>query len=76
MYAQSVTWHRKIIKPCRICLDSDNPDEIISSCLYSTGSTYVHRKCLNHWRAQNAAGKSFKFCDIQWSAKVLAPSMP
>ncbi|CAF4008937.1 unnamed protein product [Rotaria sordida] len=42
------------LKQCRICLDNDNPNDIISPCLCSGGSAYVHRKCLNDWRSENA----------------------
>ena len=52
------------LKQCRICLDDDNPDDIISPCLCSGGSAYVHKTCLNNWRAENANGKAFKFCDV------------
>ncbi|CAF5173447.1 unnamed protein product [Rotaria magnacalcarata] len=50
-------------KQCRICLDDDNPNDIISPCLCSGGSAYVHRKCLNEWRSENAGGRGFKYCD-------------
>ncbi|CAF3620145.1 unnamed protein product [Rotaria sordida] len=46
------------LKQCRICLDNDNPNDIISPCLCSGGSAYVHRKCLNDWRSEDARGKS------------------
>ena len=52
------------LKQCRICLDNNNPDDIISPCLCSGGSAFVHRQCLNNWRAVNTRGKGFKFCDI------------
>jgi hypothetical protein len=52
------------LKQCRICLDNDNPNDIISPCLCSGGSAYIHRKCLNNWRSENANGKAFKFCDV------------
>ncbi|CAF1077562.1 unnamed protein product [Rotaria magnacalcarata] len=51
-------------KQCRICLDDDNPNDIISPCLCSGGSAYVHRKCLNEWRSENAGGRGFKYCDV------------
>ncbi len=51
-------------KQCRICLDNDDLNDIISPCLCSGGSAYVHRKCLNNWRSENANGKAFKFCDV------------
>jgi hypothetical protein len=52
------------LKQCRICLDNDHPDELISPCLCNGSSAYVHRKCLNDWRSENANGKGFKSCDI------------
>ncbi|CAF3359271.1 unnamed protein product [Rotaria socialis] len=51
-------------KQCRICLDDDNPNDIISPCLCSGGSAYIHRKCLNEWRSENAGGRGFKYCDV------------
>ncbi|CAM4974107.1 unnamed protein product [Rotaria socialis] len=52
------------LKQCRICWDDDKPSDIISPCLCSGGSAYVHRKCLNDWRSENIGGESFKFCDV------------
>jgi hypothetical protein len=52
------------LKQCRICLDNDHPNELISPCLCNGSSAYVHRKCLNNWRSENANGKGFKYCDI------------
>ena len=51
-------------KQCRICLDDEHPDGIISPCLCSGNSAYVHRDCLNNWRSMNKNGKGFKACDI------------
>ena len=51
-------------KQCRICLDTDNQSDIISPCLCSGGSAFIHRKCLNHWRSRNARGIGFEYCDI------------
>ena len=34
---------------CRICLDNDNPEDMISPCLCRGTSKYVHRECLNNW---------------------------
>lgn len=36
---------------CRICLDIDEPEKMISPCLCSGTSKWVHKKCLNRWRA-------------------------
>jgi len=51
-------------KQCRICLDDEHPDGIISPCLCSGNSAYVHRECLNNWRSMNKNGRGFKACDI------------
>ncbi|CAF1355767.1 unnamed protein product [Adineta steineri] len=51
-------------KQCRICLDTDNPDDLISPCLCSGGSAFIHRQCLDRWRSENIRGIGFKSCDI------------
>lgn len=51
-------------KQCRICFDSDNPNELISPCLCNGSSAYVHRTCLNNWRSTNTNGRTFKFCNV------------
>ncbi|CAF1466368.1 unnamed protein product [Didymodactylos carnosus] len=61
------------LKQCRICLDNDNPNDIISPCLCKGGSAYVHRKCLNDWRSENTGGKAFKMCDICHFEYVIEP---
>ena len=37
-------------KECRICLQSDDQDDMIAPCLCSGSSKYVHRSCLDRWR--------------------------
>ena len=61
---QRTTMLNENLKQCRICLDTDNPNDIISPCFCSGGSAFVHRTCLNHWRSQNARGIGFQHCDI------------
>jgi hypothetical protein len=61
--AEPLPEHNRL-KQCRICLDNDNTDDIISPCLCSGSSAYVHRTCLNKWRSENANGKAFKICDV------------
>ncbi|CAF1649684.1 unnamed protein product [Adineta ricciae] len=51
-------------KQCRICLDTENSQEMISPCLCTGTLAYVHRSCLNYWRSGNANGRAFKFCDL------------
>jgi hypothetical protein len=52
------------LKQCRICFDDDNSNELISPCLCRGSSLYVHRKCLDDWRSQNANGRGFKYCTV------------
>ncbi|CAF1091709.1 unnamed protein product [Adineta steineri] len=49
---------------CRICLDTDNPNDLISPCLCSGSSEYIHRECLNRWRSENADGRAFNYCNV------------
>ncbi|OIV97527.1 hypothetical protein TanjilG_11051 [Lupinus angustifolius] len=35
---------------CRICLETDGRD-FIAPCMCKGTSKYVHRECLDHWRA-------------------------
>ena len=60
-------------KSCRICLDDDNQNDLIRPCLCSGGSAYVHRKCLDNWRASNNAGRGFKFCEVCKFEYVIEP---
>ena len=52
------------LKLCRICFDHENAEDIISPCLCSGGSAFVHRTCLNRWRSENVGGKGFKTCNV------------
>lgn len=49
---------------CRICLESDPANDLISPCRCRGSTQYVHRQCLDQWRATDAAGQRFKQCDI------------
>lgn len=51
-------------KSCRICLESNNSTDLISPCLCRGGSAYVHRKCLDDWRALNKNDRGFKYCEV------------
>ena len=52
------------VKQCRICLENDDSNDIISPCFCSGSSSYVHRKCLDFWRRENAKRKSSEYCDV------------
>lgn len=48
---------------CRICLDIDELPNLISPCLCSGTSKWVHKKCLNRWRALVPSGhENNKIC--------------
>lgn len=47
---------------CRICLDSDNQNDLISPCLCSGTQRYVHQECLNKWRFQDLNSNNYKKC--------------
>ncbi|CAF3737334.1 unnamed protein product [Rotaria socialis] len=60
-------------KTCRICFDTDNPNDFISPCLCKGGSAYVHRKCLDDWRSVNKNGRAFNCCDVCQFEYVIEP---
>ena len=35
---------------CRICLEEDDIQNMITPCLCKGSRKYVHRQCLNEWR--------------------------
>ena len=37
---------------CRICLSEEEPESLIAPCLCAGTSKWVHRECLDEWRAQ------------------------
>lgn len=49
---------------CRICLESDAPadDPLIAPCRCAGSMKWVHRKCLNEWRAQEKVPLAFSHC--------------
>ena len=49
---------------CRICLESDAPadDPLIAPCLCAGSMQWVHRKCLDEWRAQDQVPLAFTHC--------------
>jgi hypothetical protein len=60
-------------KTCRICLDNNDPEDFIRPCLCSGGSAFVHRKCLDNWRAMNKNGRAFNYCDVCQFQFVIEP---
>ena len=49
-------------RECRICLSADDQDDLISPCLCSGTSKWVHRACLDRWRAVKHQTSAFTHC--------------
>ena len=47
---------------CRICLENDRGDELISPCMCKGTQKFVHRSCLDHWRSLNDGSFAFSNC--------------
>jgi len=48
---------------CRICFDEgDDRDEFIVPCLCAGGNKYIHKACLDRWRATNQNPRAFTNC--------------
>jgi hypothetical protein len=52
------------MKECRICLDEDVDDELISPCRCSGTSKWVHEACLQTWRLGNMNNDRSNKCEI------------
>ncbi len=48
---------------CRICLENDSIDKLITPCKCSGSSEYVHRNCLNRW-LKTRSGRKRMQCEI------------
>ena len=47
---------------CRICFEGDSDGELIVPCLCSGSSQWVHRQCLDSWRAVSVSQPAFRRC--------------
>jgi hypothetical protein len=57
---------------CRICLGDDKPDDLIAPCNCKGSALWVHRSCLDEWRAQAAVPLAFTHCSVCMFPYVLA----
>jgi E3 ubiquitin-protein ligase DOA10 len=48
------------LRCCRICLDSDNEEDLIAPCVCKGSHKWVHRACLDKWRCSNE--EAFRKC--------------
>eukprot|EP00303_Exanthemachrysis_gayraliae_P015531 CAMPEP_0206028526 /NCGR_PEP_ID=MMETSP1464-20131121/45092_1 /ASSEMBLY_ACC=CAM_ASM_001124 /TAXON_ID=119497 /ORGANISM="Exanthemachrysis gayraliae, Strain RCC1523" /LENGTH=117 /DNA_ID=CAMNT_0053402589 /DNA_START=8 /DNA_END=358 /DNA_ORIENTATION=- len=51
-------------RQCRICLSTDEPEDIIAPCACSGSVRWVHRACLDEWRAQELRANAFEQCEL------------
>lgn len=49
---------------CRICLEEDTLENLIYPCKCSGSNKYVHKDCLNEWRATSDNPNNFHRCEI------------
>ena len=49
-------------KMCRICLEEDNIEDFIAPCRCKGTSKWVHKSCLNEWRATSVNRDAFHQC--------------
>lgn len=49
-------------KQCRICLSTDEPGLLIAPCSCRGSAKWVHRTCLDEWRAQERVPHAFTTC--------------
>jgi hypothetical protein len=47
-------------KQCRICLEKEPEQELISPCRCRGGSRFIHRQCLQQWRQENVNESYFR----------------
>ena len=64
---------------CRICFDGSSEGELIVPCLCSGSSLWIHRRCLDEWRAVNVGLPAFSECStcqfkFEYERPLVAPS--
>ena len=47
---------------CRICLEDDDQNNMITPCMCIGTSKYIHRSCLDQWRISETNNKCFTHC--------------
>ena len=50
---------------CRICLEKDNIEDMISPCLCRGSCKYIHRECLHKWFELSDNINSSNMCFIK-----------
>ena len=47
---------------CRICFDGADAETLIAPCMCAGTQLWVHRACLDEWRAQERVPRAFTHC--------------
>eukprot|EP00931_Biecheleriopsis_adriatica_P104421 TRINITY_DN79097_c0_g1_i1.p1 TRINITY_DN79097_c0_g1~~TRINITY_DN79097_c0_g1_i1.p1 ORF type:complete len:400 (+),score=52.60 TRINITY_DN79097_c0_g1_i1:67-1200(+) len=68
------TSHDHDDRQCRICLENGGPD-LIAPCLCSGTGKWVHRRCLDRWRADGSGPNRFTHCPNCQFAYVLVATV-
>lgn len=50
------------LKECRICFGDEDQPQLIAPCLCKGSQRWVHRACLDNWRATQPHGRAFNQC--------------
>jgi hypothetical protein len=61
---------------CRICLSEDDPQDLIAPCNCAGSAKYVHRDCLDEWRASVDRPRAFSHCAVCTREFTLLPTRP
>eukprot|EP01084_Bolivina_argentea_P106158 190057_1 len=62
-YSVSIEEPEETAKSCRICYEIDRQDTMICPCLCSGDLKFVHRKCLDQYRAISVSNPAFTTCN-------------
>jgi hypothetical protein len=54
---------------CRICLESDNQEDMVSPCACQGTMQHAHLACLKHWCAEKKS-LSCELCNAEYNAPV------
>ena len=65
--------HNKQTAACRFCGSSSQLDDLLVPCACVHPSPFVHRACLDNWRAFNLDGHSFLHCNACHTAYHFLP---
>jgi uncharacterized membrane protein YidH (DUF202 family) len=59
-------------KQCRICMCTEDVNDLIAPCYCAGSMKYVHRSCIDEFRATNPHGRAFTHCpQCQFEYKVV-----